>query len=113
VPTQQRRRTHDAEVPERSWKVTCERGHNQPVRRLQSGSWELTTQHRYLVVQQHQLDVLGCHTTTTNHNQRQQPADNRIDQREQHEIILADPASATAIGVFERHTQPLDSTRRQ
>jgi hypothetical protein len=46
------------------------------------------------MTQQHQLGILRCLAAITRHDQRQQPADDRIDQREQHEIILADPASA-------------------
>jgi len=55
------------------------------------------------MAQQYQFNVLGRLTATTNHDQRQQPADDGIDEREQHQTILADPPSATAIGVLERH----------
>jgi hypothetical protein len=64
------------------------------------------------VAQKDQLDVLGCLTTTTHHDQRQQPANDDIDQREQHEIILADPASTTPIRVFERHRPGSEQNRR-
>jgi len=57
------------------------------------------------MAQQYQFNVLGRLTATTNHDQRQQPADDGIDEREQHQTILADPASTTAIGVLERHRQ--------
>jgi hypothetical protein len=111
VPAQQRSQPHDPNVSERSCKVTGERGHDQPVRHFQSGSWELTAQHRDLVAKQDQLDVLRCLTATTHHNQRQQPADDRVDQRELHRIIFAECASPTAIGVFERHRVNLDGER--
>lgn len=48
---------------------------------------------------------LRCLTATTDHDQRQQPADHGVDDREQHEIILADGTSAIAIGVIERHSR--------
>jgi hypothetical protein len=67
-----------------------ERGHDQPVRRFQPGTWYLTVQNRYLVTQYQQLDVLGRLITTTQHDQRQQPADHGIDEREHHHPILAD-----------------------
>jgi hypothetical protein len=83
--------------------VTRERGQDQPVGWFQTRSWLLTTQHRVLMAKQYQLDVLGLFTATTNHDQRQQPADDGIGEGEYRQTTLTDGVSATVTGVFERH----------
>jgi hypothetical protein len=89
VPGQQRGRRDDAMTPQRSRQGPDQRRQDRPLRPRQSGTTDLTTQHRDLVTQHHQLRDQRGVAPSRPRQAAQHPNCGRVQHPNQH---AADPA---------------------
>jgi hypothetical protein len=84
VPAQQRRRSHEEAAPRRSRQHPRQRGQQDPISIAQVRSGHLTTQHRHLVAQRDDLDLLGTVTAHEQDQQLEETAENEVEHRPEH-----------------------------
>jgi hypothetical protein len=92
VPAQQRRGSHDSRPQELARQHPCQRSEHEAILRLQPRTNHLPAQHRYLVSQHKQFDVLRRLATTAGGYEREQHPERRIHDREQHPNDHAEPS---------------------
>jgi hypothetical protein len=92
VPAQKRPRRHNPHPQQ----IPRQRRQHEPVLRLQQWTSHLPTQHRHLMTQDQQLDVLRRLTTPTDHDERQQQSEDRRKSAEQHHDDHAGPEQSWA-----------------
>jgi hypothetical protein len=88
APPQQRRRRHDPMREQFSGQQPGPGREEHPVSRRQPRPADLSAQHRRLVSQDQQLDVLGRLTSTTKDNQRKRSTSQQVHQRKDHKAVF-------------------------
>ncbi len=92
VPAQQRPWRHDPHPEQFPREQPNQCGEHQPILRLQPRAIHLPAQHRHLVPKHHHLDIFGRGITSSGHDQRKHHPQGRVQSREQHRMIMSDPA---------------------
>ena len=110
VPAQQRRRSHDSRPQHLARQHPCERGQQKPVPRLQPRTTHLPTQHRNLMPQHQQLEILPRLATTAGHHKREQHPEHRVQSGGQHPNDHAEPSRYGGAEVIEPHRPRLRRT---
>jgi hypothetical protein len=91
VPTQQGLRRHEHPLPALGWEDPCERCKQRTIGRAKRRPRLLPSQHRQLMPQHEQLDVLGKLAAPVTHEQAQHDRERKIDKGEQHPPMLPEP----------------------
>jgi hypothetical protein len=94
VPAQQRLRRHDQALAAAPGKDSGQRGEEGTIGRPKTRAL-LPTEHRKLMAQNQQFDILGELAATALYEQPQQRREGEIRERKEHRPMLPDPATAT------------------
>jgi hypothetical protein len=81
---QQRPWSYQEHRPARPWEDPAERRQQRAVGGLQVGPWVLAAQHRKLVAQHQDLDLLGLRRPEAKQDQRKGTAQRQVDERPDH-----------------------------
>jgi hypothetical protein len=106
MPAQKGLRCHDPHAQQITREHPRQRGQHEPVPRLQPRTSHLPTQHRYLMTQHQQLNILRRLTTTTDHDESKQQPEARVRALNNTPTIMPTLNKPGRAEVFEPHTLP-------